>query len=200
MDCSPAAPCPSAPPSSLRDSPLTPQQHQQFARAQAEAAKLTRATGMAGFNGWSMLIVALCCVPFAYLDWTNAVVAIVLGVIGSVELWGRTRLRKLDPEAGWRLAINQLVLLAGIWAYCAWRIYAALTGPDMLAEHPELAELKIDLAGLQRTIAWAVYGAVAGGSAIYQGLCALYYFNTGRRLREYVEQTPPWIVQLQRGG
>lgn len=199
MDLTSAAPSPSQSPP-LPDSPLTPQQHEQYARARTDAAKLTRATRMAAFNGWSMLIVAFCCVPFAYLDVTNAVVAGVLGVIGAVELWGKARFGNMDPTAGRMLAINQLALLAAIWVYCAWSIYAILTGPDMMTQHPELADLKIDIAGLQRTLAWTVYGAVAGGSAIYQGLCALYYFNTGRRLREYVEQTPPWILQLQRGG
>lgn len=184
-------------------SPLTPQQHEQFIRADAEAAKLTRAARMAAFNGGSMLVLAVLCLPFAWMDVTNAAVAAVLTVLGLVELRGRSRLQRLDPAAGRLLAMNQLALFAAILIYCVWRIYIVLTGPSMLDQHPELADLKsmqIDIEELERTIAWTLYGAVAAGSAIYQGLCALYYLNTGRRLRDYVQQTPPWILQLQRRG
>ncbi len=42
--------------------------------------------------------------------------------------------------------------------------------------------------------------ACNGGSMLVLAfLCALYYVKTGRRLRDYVEQTPPWILKLQRG-
>ena len=180
-------------------SPLTPEQQQQFVKASGAAAKLTRASRMTAFNGGSMLVLAFLCAPFALMDITNALVAAVLAVLGSIELRGRTRLQRLDPGAGRMLALNQLALLSAILIYCGWSISANLTGPGLLGSHPELQDLQIDIVGLERTIVWTVYGAVAAGSVIYQGLCALYYFKTGRRLRDYVEQTPPWILKLQRG-
>ncbi len=178
-------------------SPLTSEQQQQFAKASGAAAKLTRASRMAAFNGGSMLVLAFLCAPFALMDMTNALVAAVLAVLGVIELRGRTRLQRLDPGAGRMLALNQLVLLGAILIYCGWSIYANLTAPGPLANHPELQDLQIDIVGLERTIVWTVYGAVAVGSVIFQGLCALYYFRTGRRLQDYIEQTPPWILKLQ---
>ncbi len=180
-------------------SPLTPEQQQQFVKASGAAAKLTRASRMASFNGGSMLVLAFLCAPFALMDMTNALVAAVLAVLGGIELRGRTRLQRLDPGAGPMLALNQLALLSAILIYCGWSIYANLTSPGPLASHPELQGLQIDIVGLERTIVWTVYGAVAAGSVIYQGLCTLYYFKIGRRVRDYVEQTPPWILELQRG-
>ncbi len=178
-------------------SPLTPEQQQQFAKASGAAAKLTRASRMAAFNGGSMLVLAFLCAPFALMDMTNALVAAVLAVLGVIELRCRTRLQRLDPGAGRMLALNQLVLLSAILIYCGWSIYANLTAPGPLASYPELQDLQMDIVGLERTIVWTVYGVVAVGSVIFQGLCALYYFRTGRRLQDYIEQTPPWILKLQ---
>ncbi|QNN22977.1 hypothetical protein HED60_12095 [Planctomycetales bacterium ZRK34] len=147
-----------------------------------------------------MIFLAICCVPFVLMDTTNIFVGVVVGGVGVVELIGRGRILQMDPTAGRMLAINQLVLMAAILIYCAWSIYVGLQYPSELATNPDLKSLNFDIAGLEKTLIWVLYGTVAAGSVIYQGLCALFYLNTGRRLRDYIQQTPPWIIQLQRGG
>jgi hypothetical protein len=55
-----------------------------------------------------------------------------------------------------------------------------------------------NISNLYKTLAVAAYGALIAGSVIFQGLNALYYFTRARILRGYLEQTPPWVVELLR--
>lgn len=179
-------------------SPLSPEQQLSFVRATAEAARFTRAAKVAQFNGLSMIILAVLCAPFGLMDVTNFIAAGLLGLLGAVELIGRSRFQRLNASAGRMLAVNQLVLLIAILAYCARQIYVAHTHPDALANRPELQGLGIDLQGLEKSLAWTLYASVAAASVLFQGFCAIYYLRTGRRIRDYVESTPDWIVDLLR--
>jgi hypothetical protein len=43
-----------------------------------------------------------------------------------------------------------------------------------------------------------MYSAIIAASVIFQSLCALYYFKRGKLLQSYLEETPPWVVEIQR--
>ena len=45
-----------------------------------------------------------------------------------------------------------------------------------------------------------VYAAVIVATAIFQGLNARYYFVRTARIRDYVRDTPPWVLDLQRSA
>jgi len=174
-------------------SPLTPDQLRVLSAATAEMAKFRRASKMAGFNGVSMLVSAGLCAPFVLFSLTSGGVAAGLLALGLIEMKGRAGLRRLRPAAARLLAWNQLATLAAVFVYCGWSIYSAQTAPDPFAEHPELQQLNLDLASLQRTLAWVVYGTVAAGAVLYQGLCGRYYLKTAGRIEAFNQRTPSWV-------
>jgi len=84
-----------------------------------------------------------------------------------------------------------------IIAYCAWSMYRAVAVPD-----PEMAEV-MELLGegteeLVQSLTLTVYAVVIVATGIFQGLNARYYRLRVARIREYVRETPPWVLDLQR--
>ena len=51
---------------------------------------------------------------------------------------------------------------------------------------------------LARMISATVYVGLACVAVLAQGGTALYYFTREKHIRAYREQTPPWIVEMQR--
>jgi len=145
----------------------------------ASLKTIRRARGIARFNGWSALVIAAPALLFGIFSLTSLIVGAALALLGARELALGKRLVALDPAAPRALAINQLVLLAGVLAYCAWQTWSGLTGPTLGEQHPELRDIAADIDGLSRTLTIAVYAAVAALSLVFQGLNAWYY--AGRR-------------------
>jgi hypothetical protein len=54
------------------------------------------------------------------------------------------------------------------------------------------------IGNLSKMIAAMMYGALIVCTVMFQGLNSLYYFTRARILKEYLAQTPPWVVDLQR--
>ena len=67
-----------------------------------------------------------------------------------------------------------------------------------MAAHPELAGTLEPLGDLIAFVTVLVYGLVTFFSAIFQGLNSWYYFSRAKLLREYVRDTPDWVIQMQR--
>ncbi|HEY4330192.1 MAG TPA: hypothetical protein VGN88_10690, partial [Phycisphaerae bacterium] len=55
-----------------------------------------------------------------------------------------------------------------------------------------------DFEDLDRLFAELVYGTLIIGTIIAQGLEALYYSSRKKYLDAYLDQTPEWIVELQK--
>ncbi|KKK96694.1 hypothetical protein LCGC14_2660190 [marine sediment metagenome] len=108
----------------------------------------------------------------------------------------------LDPTAPALLGWNQIAFMAMIIAYSAWRIYAGLTGPGpygaQIANEPALAPMLAPIAKLHATLTVIIYGTLIAAAILFQGLTARYYFSRRRRLLEYLQQTPKWILDIQR--
>ena len=51
---------------------------------------------------------------------------------------------------------------------------------------------------LYKVLVVAVYGTVIVLSAIFQGLNAFYYFTRRKHVEAYVQETPDWVLDLQR--
>ena len=122
---------------------------------------------------------------------------VLLLALGWNELRGRGLLRALDPRGARVLGWNQISLMGVITAYCLWSLYRTLAHPD-----PGLVELEA-LVGISREMVSQVtvlaYGSVILLTAVFQGFLSRYYFARERLLTEYLEQTPGWILELQRG-
>ena len=188
------------------------------ARLLGEAAQLARsfrgAKGMALFNGWTSAILAAMSLAWAALSLlfgsisvASFLAAAVLGVVAFNELNGAAGIARLQPGALDRLMWNQVGFLAVITAYCIWGMVESWTTPisaetrDALAQLSELMMIdEAEAERLARGLGLAVYGLVLGLSVLFVGGCAVYYRRRSRRLRDYLAQTPEWIVTLQRSG
>jgi len=178
-------------------SPLTPEQQQALSEARERADAFLGATKVAAFNGWTIGAFAALSILFGVFSLTSLLVGVGLAVVARNEWVGRRKIHGLDPaglELLWR---NQIGLMALIVAYCVWSMYRTVAFPD-----PEMAELTALLGEgtdeLVRSLTLTVYGAVIVATGIFQGWNARYYHLRSARMRDYLGETPSWIVDLQR--
>ena len=179
------------------DSPLTPEQQAELRDATERAGSFLGAARVAALNGWTVGFFAALSILFGLFSLTSFVVGLGLAVVARNEFSGRGRLRSFDPSGPELLWRNQLGFMALIIAYCAWSVFRTVAVPD-----PEMAELT-ELLGagtgdLVRDLTLTVYAAVIVATAIFQGLNARYYFVRVARLRDYLRDTPQWVLDLQR--
>ena len=178
--------------------PLSPEQQRQLAEASQRARKVMGAARVAAFNGWTIGSIAAVSVLFGLFSRTALVMGLAMGFVAWNEFRGRALLRAFDPAGARLLGKNQVGLLVVIVVYCLWSIYITTTG-----ETPEMAEIEAmigDISDLVTELTVMVYGAVIGLSVLFQGLNARYYFSRQRLIREYLQQTPDWVVKLQRSS
>lgn len=187
--------------------PLSPEHRHELSLAAERARPIRKAARVATFNAWATGIIAAMSVPFALMSVSGLLVAVGLSVVAYNEYRGRKRLLKFDPTAATLLGWNQVGLLAMITVYCVWMMYAGLTGTDSLAAQlkgfPDL-EAALGSTGavtdLYQSVVIALYSLVIVLSVVFQGLNALYYFTRRGRVEEYVRETPPWVLDVQRAS
>lgn len=184
------------------DTPLSLEQQQQLTKAFRRARTLIAATKVAAFNGWSTSVFAAISLVFALFSVKALVVGLGLALIAWNEFRGRNMLRRFDSQAARVLGWNQLGFLFLLVSYSLWSIYAALARPDPYAAYvnssPEIRSMLEPIGDLHTIATAVVYGGVILLSFVVQGLNALYYFSRSKCLQDYLDQTPNWIVQLQR--
>ncbi|MFQ5705563.1 MAG: hypothetical protein ACE5HT_16280 [Gemmatimonadales bacterium] len=176
--------------------PLSPEQRDELAVANERAAKLLGAVKVATFNGWAIGSFAAVTLAFGLFSLTALVMGVGMGLVAWNEFRGRRLLRHFDPDGPQLLGRNQLGFMTLLVAYCAWSVYRTLTGPVPALEG--LEDMVGSVGDLVTKLMVAVYGGVAAISVLVQGLNARYYFARARPLREYLAETPEWIVELQR--
>jgi hypothetical protein len=130
-------------------------------------------------------------------------------MIGAVEVKGGARLQKLDARAASVLGWNQLVLGSLLLGYAVWRLVSLRHGGLSAEVSAALGtagadpEVKKMLGGVeelaQQVMVW-VYLAVGAVAVLGPGMLAWYYFSRGRHVKQYLERTPGWIVEMQRAG
>jgi hypothetical protein len=187
------------------DGPLTQGDHHELALANGRAKKIRTAARVATFNGWVLGIFAAVSAPFALFSTAGFLVITGLAFIVYNEFQGRTRLLQFDPSSSTRLGWNQVALLTLIIAYCLWMIFTGLTGSGPFAaeleSNPEIASALGTLDefdDLYKFFVVAIYGTVIVLSVIFQGLNALYYFTRRKHVEAYVQETPDWVLDVQR--
>lgn len=178
------------------DGPLSPEQQEKLASANARAQKILAATKVATFNGWTIGAFAAITLPFALFSLTALVIGVGMAIVARNEFRGRGLLRRFDPHGPQLLWRNQVGFMTLIIGYCVWSIYSALTNPI-----PQLEELEAAMgatAGLVTNLTVAVYSVVIVLTLVFQGLNARYYFARIKLVQGYLEETPVWIIDLQR--
>ena len=68
---------------------------------------------------------------------------------------------------------------------------------EQIMSMPQLAPTLEPLGELYQLISILVYGCIIVISIIFQGLTSWYYFSRARHLRDYLDQTPQWVVQMR---
>lgn len=161
------------------------------------AGSFLGAAKVAAFNGWTIGFFAVVSILFGLFSMTSLMVGVGLAVVARNEFAGRDRIRAFDPSGPELLWRNQVGFMALIVAYCVWSIYRTVAVSD-----PQMSEL-VELLGegtdeLVQSLTLTVYGTVIVVTGIFQGLNARYYFARVARLRDYIRDTPEWILDLQR--
>jgi hypothetical protein len=184
--------------------PLTPDHLRQLSAAQALGKKLARAVTVALFDGWSIAAFATLTFLFGLGSIPGMLVGAGMGGIAYFELRGARGLRRLDPRAARTLGFNQCALASLLIGYALWSIVRELTGTGeyaaLAASDPQLGEALKPIEALTRMLSLAVNFGLIVLSLIAQGSLAAYYFSRVRYIRSYVEQTPAWIVAVQKSG
>lgn len=184
--------------------PLSHDQLRELELARGRRKKIDRALFVAGFNAWTIAVFAVLSLPFILFDFKSGLVGLGLGYIACREFAGRRKLKAADPDAASHLGYNQLALCGLIALYAGWRIIDTLTGPSRYAEavaaSPEIASTLEPIDELMTMASVAVYGCVLVLGVTLQGLTALYYFTRRGHIRAYLDETPAWVVEVQRRG
>ena len=182
--------------------PLTPEHHAQVADAQERRKKIDRAIKVASFNAWGFAIFAGFSLLFAIFSVTSLIAGLALGGLAYNEFRGRRQLQLLNAQGPQTLGINQLICCALIALYCGVKLYSAMTGPSVYAqsieESPELASMLEPMEELLQTATIATYALILIVGVAAQGLTAWYYFSRKKHLDDYRQQTPAWVLDLDR--
>jgi len=174
--------------------------------AGAGRKKIDVAIHVASFNAYSLAVFAVLSglVLLFSFSLIGLFITAGLGLTAYHEFKGRSWLKELDTRAPKYLCYNQLALGGVVIVYCAWNMIAALIGPgtydEVIARNPELADMLGSTGGLITMITLAVYGTVIVLTIPYQGAVAWFYASREQHLRQYLEQTPVWVTQVQRAA
>ena len=177
--------------------PLSPEEHETLRIANEGLNKrILGAAKVATFNAWSLAVFGGLSLMTGLFSLTGLVVGAGLLAFARHEFRGRALLRKLDTEGPRILVRNQIGLAGGVLAYCAWSSYGAWVnrGDELAALEAALGVSADDVAGL--TV--AVYAIIFVVTGIVLAFTARYHSVRGRRLEQYLGETPEWVVDIQR--
>ena len=116
------------------------------------------------------------------------------------ELGAGPVLKKLDPAAPRRLAINQLVLSGMLVVYFGWALYQDLSGPAVSAQillKPDVQGMFGNIDQISREITIWMYIGLMAASLFARGHCLVLLRE--KLLQKYLATTPKWIIDYQRG-
>lgn len=182
--------------------PLSAEDRTQIAQAQQRRKKISRATKIASFNAWSFAVLAGFSLLFALFSLGSLIAAAVLAGLAWNEFRGRRQLQLLDQRGPATLGINQIVCCIAVVLYCGFKITTALTGPGPYAQSmeqsPEIAAMLEPMQELLKTATISAYVLILIVGVAVQGATAWFYFSRKRWLDDYLQQTPGWVVDLQR--
>ena len=178
------------------DSPLSPEQLDTLAAGMARARKIQGAARLAAFTGWTLLAFGVLSFLLTFFSLTGLLVGCALGTVAWNELEGRKLALRFRPEGPRRLARNQLWFLGVIVVYCLWAIYKSWFHP--LPETAQVEDLLELGPGFVATATSAFYGLVMVVGVAYQLGMYRYHKARVRMVEEYLAETPPWVIEVER--
>ncbi|MGE5612144.1 MAG: hypothetical protein ACM359_23050 [Bacillota bacterium] len=181
---------------------LSQEQLQQLAVAQLASRKIRRAVAVATFDGWTLAIFAALSFVCGLSSISGILMGIGMGVVAWIELCGARQLRRLNAQAAKRLGFNQIALALLLILYAIGSLWSEWRGEGVMAAlsaaDPAAAGLLKPMEGLAHLLAMTVYGSLIGVAIVVQGGTAWFYFTRIKHIQGYLEQTPAWIIQMQK--
>jgi hypothetical protein len=177
----------------------------ELAAARKACGKVRRAVRVAALSGWAIALFAGGTLIVGLSTRAGTWMGLLMIITAFIELRARSRLQRLDPSAARTLGYNQLVLGFLIVMYAGWNLDAIiLASPQPLS----ISFLSSDMtfrfapntAPFVQNVRLLLYGSMAVIALLTQGTAAWYYFSRDKWIREYISQTPAWILQVQRAG
>jgi hypothetical protein len=174
----------------------SPEHLAQLDAARVASKKIRRVIFVANFDGWGIAAFAAITLAFSLTTPSGIILGLGMGYIAYRELSGAAALKRLEPAACRRLAINQLIFSGLLILYFAWCLIDSLTTPT----DPEILESGF-LTAAQAHVAYAAfYATLMFASILFQGGTAWYYAWRAKAIEKYLTATPQWIIDYQRGG
>lgn len=150
-------------------------------------------------DGWSIIAFAAfgTLLTLLFGDYAGLAVGILIAIAGAMEIRGRNKLKRRNPDGMKLLVRSQLFLLTVILVYCTSRLgsfdsesaMGNLT-PDMEAMLKEAGLDKAEILPMVRTIFFVLYGGVAIGTVIFQGGMTLYYRSKSAQITAAFTEPP----------
>jgi hypothetical protein len=185
---------------------FTPENVAQISEAKARFKKIARAIAVAKFDAWTVAIFGglTFIVGLASFSIVGTLLGAGMSYVAYAEFTEAARLRKLDPDAPKKLAVNQVILGSLLMGYA---IYMLLTTHVDMTQYADLAgagqmgaKMADDLNQMTTMIYHLVYVCLIAIAIFAQGGTALFYLSRKKHVQSYLEHTPQWIVEMQRAG
>jgi hypothetical protein len=178
---------------------------EQIAVAKKRGKKIRRALGVATLSAWTTAVFGGLTVIFSITSPVGLLLGAGMCIVAFIEFRSVGELKRLDATAPRRMAINQLAFGVMLFLYGAINFYTSwrATNSEILSD-PQIAQLSPEVADMagkwERGITMAVYAIIMLAAFLGPGLTAWYYNTRTRYIKDYVSQTPQWILDLQRAG
>ena len=181
---------------------LTHEQYAEIQKVQVRLKKIQRAIGVAKFDAGMTATFAVFGILTFCMGWENVVIGVLLGGIAINGFRGLRLLQKYDSRAPGILMMNQLYLATIIILYAIYALYRQGSGESDLSKQMAAAGIPRDMLGglpeLVPLLNRLVYGTLIFGTILMQGLTALYYRTRQKYVDAYLQQTPQWVIDLQK--
>ena len=181
----------------------SPQHLEQIAAAKKRGRTIQRCASVANLSGWTIAVFG----TLTFITSIGSIIGMALGigmcVLSHFEFKGAKEIRRLDPTAPKRLAMNQLIFGAAILIYSAASLGIALHQPSELdreAKEAQLESMVGSIHDMERMVYIGLYSGMGAAAIIGCGGTALYYARRKPYIEAYLRETPSWIIELQRAG
>lgn len=195
--------------------PLSPEQFTELEKAKLRAKKVRRAAAVAVSDGYVTAFFAVGALLSGLCSIDALLLGLAMAAIAANSFQSARLLKRFDLRAPKRLAMGQLALFIAITIYALYNWYMLSSGrnnslndaihqvigdPGQLNSDPAIAEAVNHIKLLVVWIPAMLYGGLIFGTLVGQGLTGLYYITRRHIVEEYIETTPPWILEMQRRG
>jgi hypothetical protein len=185
----------------LNSPQLTPENFRELEAARVSLKKIRRAVSAARFEGFTIAIFGGLTLLCGITSIADILLGLVLIAIGVIEILGGGQLRRLDPRGIRILTFNQLAFATLILLYALWNLHSEIVHPvaEMGDDSQLVGQVDPSVLNITHEIMLLVYASFIL-AALFEAGMAAYFHSRGPLLQQYLAQTPPWIVSMQKAG